>query len=167
MTLTHTSPRPRTSAAPAPPAVESRLPDGHPCVAPPEGVADAAEGDGTGDTGDPHLAPAGRRARADATQHYQDAHEAARVLSGKWVFPVLCHLGTGPRCHSELARATGLTENKPLDRALRTLMNADLVDRTVLDIGGSAPRVRYRLTPRGRSVLPIIDELANWWQMRI
>ncbi|MGV9878501.1 hypothetical protein [Streptomyces sp. NPDC003006] len=32
------------------------------------------------------------------------------------------------------------------------------------DVGGSAPRVRYRLTPRGYSVLPIIDDLAVWWQ---
>lgn len=100
----------------------------------------------------------------DERENFHHAYEAARSLSGKWVFAVLVHLERGPRCHSDLARATGLLENKPLDRALRRLVSMRLVDRTVLDAGGSAPRVRYRLTPRGHSVLPIIDELAIWWQ---
>jgi DNA-binding HxlR family transcriptional regulator len=35
-----------------------------------------------------------------------------------------------------------------------------LVDRTVRNIRGSAPRVQYGLTVRGRVLLPIIDELV-------
>ncbi|MGW6317594.1 winged helix-turn-helix transcriptional regulator [Streptomyces sp. NPDC055099] len=101
----------------------------------------------------------------DERQKFQDAYEAARILSGKWIFAVLLQLAArGPSCHNDLARATGLLENKPLDRALRQLVNTQLVDRTVHDVGGSVPRVRYRLTPRGYSVLPIIDDLAVWWQ---
>ncbi|HEX4832238.1 MAG TPA: helix-turn-helix domain-containing protein [Trebonia sp.] len=94
-----------------------------------------------------------------------DAHEAARILSGKWIVTVLVHLAGGPKTHSDLARATGLEENKPLDRALHRLVGARLVERTVHNVRGSVPRVRYCLTNQGHSVLPIIDELAGWWQV--
>ncbi|MED7952163.1 MULTISPECIES: helix-turn-helix domain-containing protein [unclassified Streptomyces] len=87
-----------------------------------------------------------------------------RILSGKWVFAVLIQLAGGPHYHNDLARSTGMAENKPLDRALRRLLHMRLVARTVHNAGGSAPRVSYQLTPRGHSVLPIIDELAGWWQ---
>ncbi|MFE0426177.1 winged helix-turn-helix transcriptional regulator [Streptomyces sp. NPDC058953] len=100
----------------------------------------------------------------DEQQKARDAYEAARVLSGKWTFAILAQLAKGPTRHNELARATGLAENKPLDRALHRLVVTGLVERTVHDVGGSAPRVRYRLTRRGRSVLPLIDELAVLWQ---
>ncbi|MER5350177.1 helix-turn-helix domain-containing protein [Kitasatospora sp. NPDC002551] len=92
------------------------------------------------------------------------AYEAVRILSGKWVFAVLVQLARGPHYHNELARSTGMPENKPLDRVLDRLLHMRLVDRTVHNLAGSAPRVRYQLTPRGHSVLPIIDELAGWWQ---
>ncbi|MFE9427433.1 winged helix-turn-helix transcriptional regulator [Kitasatospora sp. NPDC006697] len=102
--------------------------------------------------------------QGQAEGHFQDAHEAVRLLSGKWVFAVLVQLAEGPQHHNELARSTGVAENKPLDRTLHRLLRMRLVDRTVHNVGGSAPRVRYQLTPRGHSVLPIIDELAGWWQ---
>ena len=95
---------------------------------------------------------------------FEDAYEAARILSGKWVFAVLLQLAEGPRYHNDLARSAGMPENKPLDRALHRLLHTRMVDRTVHNVGGSAPRVRYRLTPRGYSVLPIIDDLAGWWR---
>jgi DNA-binding HxlR family transcriptional regulator len=102
--------------------------------------------------------------RVQAHGHFQDAYEAVQVLSGKWVFAVLIQLARGPHYHNELARSAGMAENKPLDRALHRLLHIRLVDRTVHNVGGSAPRVRYQLTPRGHSVLPIIAELAGWWQ---
>jgi DNA-binding HxlR family transcriptional regulator len=97
-------------------------------------------------------------------QKFTHAHEAARILSGKWIVAVLILLAGGPRTHNDLARATGLEENKPLDRALHRLVSARLIDRTVHNVRGSGPRVRYCLTNRGYSVLPIIDDLAGWWQ---
>ena len=96
----------------------------------------------------------------DSRKHVQHAHETASILSQKWILAVLVELADGPRHHNDLARATGLTENKPLDRALRRLVSMRLVDRTVRNIRGSAPRVQYGLTVRGRALLPIIDELV-------
>ncbi|HEX3785821.1 MAG TPA: helix-turn-helix domain-containing protein [Pseudonocardiaceae bacterium] len=96
----------------------------------------------------------------DSTEHVQHAHEAALILSHKWSLAVLVELAGGPRHHNELARATGLRENKPLDRALRRLASMQLIDRTVRNVRGSAPRVQYGLTVRGRALLPIIDELV-------
>jgi DNA-binding HxlR family transcriptional regulator len=106
----------------------------------------------------------GSHERQSKRENLKDAHEAALVLSYKWVLAVLLQLAAGPRCHNELARATGLTENKPLDRALRRMVSMQLVDRSIHNVDGSAPRVRYSLTAKGHSVLPIIDELATWWQ---
>lgn len=102
--------------------------------------------------------------RHDTSHAYQDAYEAVRILSSKWVLAVLVELARRPRSHNDLARATGLIEHKPLDRALRQLREIRLVDRTVHNVKGSAPRVRYQLTTTGRSLLPIVDELAMWWQ---
>lgn len=106
----------------------------------------------------PHVGPEDEHGRR------QDAYEAARILSGKWVLAILIHLAEGPRYHNDLARSAGTAENKPLDRALHRLLHLRMVDRTVHNVGGSAPRVRYRLTPRGYSLLPIIDDLADWWR---
>ncbi|MFF8592153.1 winged helix-turn-helix transcriptional regulator [Streptomyces sp. NPDC015220] len=110
------------------------------------------------------VSTAGPDARPEEHDRFEDAYEAARILSGKWVFAVLVHLAEGPRYHNDLARSAGMAENKPLDRALHRLLHVRMVDRTVHTGDGSAPRVRYRLTPRGYSVLPIIDELADWWR---
>ncbi|MEV6806747.1 winged helix-turn-helix transcriptional regulator [Streptomyces sp. NPDC017248] len=111
----------------------------------------------TASLADPHTRPGEQG-------HFEDAYEAARILSGKWVSAILVQLAEGPRYHNDLARSAGMAENKPLDRALQRLLHLRMVDRTVHDVGGSAPRVRYRLTPRGYSALPVIDELAGWWR---
>lgn len=104
------------------------------------------------------------RAQQPVQGYGKDAHEAIRALSGRWVLTVLTQLSGGPRYHNDLARSAGVRENKSLDRALRCLLQTCMVDRTIDNIGGSAPRVRYGLTQRGRSVLPIIHELAEWWR---
>jgi DNA-binding HxlR family transcriptional regulator len=95
---------------------------------------------------------------------YEDAYEAARILSKKFVLAVLAELAKRPRSHNELARAIGLIEHKPLDRALHQLRGMQLIERNVLNISNSAPRVNYRLTARGYSLIPVINELAAWWQ---
>jgi DNA-binding HxlR family transcriptional regulator len=92
------------------------------------------------------------------------ACEAARILSGKWVLAVLVELAEGPQRHNDLARAVGAEDHKPIDRALRRLLLTRMVERTVHDLDGSAPRVCYELTLRGHSALPVIQGLAGWWR---
>jgi DNA-binding HxlR family transcriptional regulator len=95
---------------------------------------------------------------------WQAAQEATHYLSGKWVLAVVAELADEPRGHNDLARATGVLDHKPLDRALHRLERAGLVDRTVYDPHHSAPRVHYSLTDKGRSLLPLIQVLASWWR---
>jgi DNA-binding HxlR family transcriptional regulator len=47
-----------------------------------------------------------------------------------------------------------------LSRELKALATAGLIDRR--DYGTVPPKVDYRLTPMGRSFVPIIDSIRKW-----
>jgi DNA-binding HxlR family transcriptional regulator len=83
-----------------------------------------------------------------------------RLIGGKWNLVVLWNLRQGPLFFGELRRAVGSISQKALADAVRDLERAGLLSRTVLP--ERPPRVRYELTPLGRTLEPIVASIEAW-----
>ena len=85
---------------------------------------------------------------------------ALELLGGKWTSLVLLTLAAGPARFGQLRGQLPHLSDKVLTERLRELENRGLLVRTQCRISGRFPL--YQLTPRGRSLLPIIGALATW-----
>ena len=84
-----------------------------------------------------------------------------KLIGHKWKIPIIWHLLKHRDLHyNELKRQiTGIT-NIMLTRCLRDLERDGLVRRC--DFKTNPPSVAYSLTPRGRELQPVLDELYTW-----
>ena len=90
-----------------------------------------------------------------------------KVITGKYKVRILWDLQDGPLRYSEIKRgllrgAVGSGEVAPrvLSRELKALTEAELIDRQ--DFGLVPPHVEYRLTRKGRSLIPIVAAIRKW-----
>jgi DNA-binding HxlR family transcriptional regulator len=84
------------------------------------------------------------------------------LLGGKWVPMILVALATGPRRPKTLLYTIGNgLPKKVLLETLRRMEAQQLTTHTGVYRDGQT-EVRYSLTDRGRSLLPIIGVLARW-----
>ncbi|WP_343045213.1 helix-turn-helix domain-containing protein [Oricola thermophila] len=81
-------------------------------------------------------------------------------IGSKWVVLVLIRLSERPKRFSELKREIGTISQKVLTGVLRDLERNGIVDRTVTP--SIPPRVDYRLTDLGESLLEPIQALGRW-----
>lgn len=81
-------------------------------------------------------------------------------LGHRWNALVLWHLQHGPLCHQQLmARLPGITA-KVLAERLAGLARRGLIEREI--IGGFPRTVLYRLSARGQTIVPILDQIELW-----
>ncbi|MFC8078891.1 winged helix-turn-helix transcriptional regulator [Streptomyces sp. NPDC057307] len=88
------------------------------------------------------------------------ARLAFDLLSNTWNAVVLWALRDGPRRPVELRERIGGISSKVLTETLRRLRFNGLVERHAHP--GAPPRVEYRLTDLGRSLLTPIDIFGAW-----
>lgn len=88
------------------------------------------------------------------------ARLAFDLLFHTWNAVVLWALRDGPRRPVELRERIGGISSKVLTETLRRLQSNGLVERRAHP--GSPPRVDYRLTPLGRTLLAPIDAVGAW-----
>ncbi|WP_027185264.1 winged helix-turn-helix transcriptional regulator [Desulfovibrio inopinatus] len=83
------------------------------------------------------------------------------VIGGKWKPIILYHLAmSGVMRFSELRRSIPDITERMLTRQLRELEADDLLIRTVYK--QVPPKVEYALTPMGRKLLPVLQQLRDW-----
>src|SRR5262245_5971921 len=87
--------------------------------------------------------------------------EVMRVLSGRWPTLLLYYLKDGTKRFSDLRRDNPTVSHRMLALELRKLEQVGIVNRT--DHPGYPRHVDYDLTPRGRTLVPLIDALGDWW----
>lgn len=87
---------------------------------------------------------------------------ALEALGGKWKGLILFHLKDGTRRFNELRRLMPTITQRTLARQLRELEADRIVSRTLH--AEVPPRVEYRLTDSGRTLIPILDALREWGQ---
>ena len=86
---------------------------------------------------------------------------ALDVISGKWRGLVIFYLGReGVLRYSEMRKILPKITQKMLTQTLRFLEAEGIVDRKVYPV--VPPKVEYRLTKKGKSLLPILDSLQEW-----
>ncbi len=85
---------------------------------------------------------------------------AVNEIGGKWKSLVLCTLKDGKLRFSEINRKIPKITQRMLTKTLRELEAHGLISRTVYP--EVPPRVEYSLTEKGKSVIPILDELCEW-----
>ena len=88
------------------------------------------------------------------------ARDAIRLLGDKWVPLVLGDLTLGPRLYGQLRATLGGIQESMLSRTLKAMERNGLVHREALPT--APPQCRYSLTDLGRSLVPILAELAQW-----
>jgi DNA-binding HxlR family transcriptional regulator len=86
--------------------------------------------------------------------------DALDILSGKWKLPIIIALSFGNKRFSQMANEIHNISDKMLSKELRDLEVNQLIKRTVYD---SVPVVvEYSMTPYGKSLERVIEELRNW-----
>ncbi len=93
-----------------------------------------------------------------AYQHFCPAARALEVIGEKWSLLVVRDLLAGPRRFSELRRSLAAITPKWLSQRLRELEEAGIVEREA----ASQREVWYRLTPKGRALAPVVEDLVVW-----
>ena len=91
-----------------------------------------------------------------------------KLISGKYKLRILWDLQDKPLRYSEIrsgllrGAGAGAGEIAPrvLSRELKALAESGLIARR--DYGVVPPKVEYRLTPTGRSFIPVIAEIRKW-----
>lgn len=83
--------------------------------------------------------------------------KAMEVLDERWTLLVVRELLAGSTRFNELRRGNPRMSPTLLSKRLHTLERAGIVRRT-----GGEGRARYRLTPAGQELRPVVDALGAW-----
>ncbi|REG94100.1 winged helix-turn-helix transcriptional regulator [Flavobacterium aquicola] len=91
----------------------------------------------------------------------QAISDAMSLLSGKWKFHILGTLIEGNTLgFMDLLREINGIGTKMLSKELQDLEINNLISRTVMNT--KPITVEYSITEQGKTLLPLIDELAKW-----
>jgi DNA-binding HxlR family transcriptional regulator len=85
---------------------------------------------------------------------------ALRVFATKWKPCILCYLSDQPMRYSQLLRIIPNISRRMLSEHLRQLEKDQLINRKSYDRKNQ--HVEYSLTDKGRSLMPLMEELQNW-----
>lgn len=88
------------------------------------------------------------------------ATAALELLGRKWTGFILWALLEGPRRYTEILQGVPGITDRVLSVRLKELERAGIVTRR--QYAEIPARVEYALTPRGRDLAPIIEEMARW-----
>jgi len=83
-----------------------------------------------------------------------------RELGGKWSLVIVWHINDGKTGFNEIKKAIGPISAKVLSEKLKDLQLHKVITRKTL--GGNPPRVKYQLTKKGHSLLPVMTVLHDW-----
>ncbi len=89
-----------------------------------------------------------------------ESRAAIELVANKWRIAVLHLLTAGPLRTRDLQRGLPDVSAKVLTQTLRSMERDGLIDRTVF--ASVPPRVEYRLSDMGRSVLAPLRGLCLW-----
>jgi DNA-binding HxlR family transcriptional regulator len=101
------------------------------------------------------------RQKIDALQERCPVRAAIDVIRGRWKPSILFELNSGPRRFTDLQTALRGITPQALSLQLRQLEADGVVARAVF--ADEVPvRVEYSLTPGGRSLSGVMDQLEQW-----
>jgi DNA-binding HxlR family transcriptional regulator len=96
----------------------------------------------------------------DSRARALQSRDAIELLTDKWRIPILHVLAPGPLRSGELQKAIAEISPKVLTQTLRGMERDGLISRKIYPV--VPPRVEYRLTGMGRSLLAPLKDLCHW-----
>jgi len=87
------------------------------------------------------------------------------VIGGKWKPVIIFCIANGVDRFGAMQRAVPGITKQMLTKQLRELEADEVISRKVY--AEVPPRVDYALTDKGRSVLPVIEEMKAWGQTQM
>lgn len=86
---------------------------------------------------------------------------AIGVVGGKWKLPIICMLESGePTRYSVIKKKLSGITNMMLAQSLKELEAEEMLIRK--QYNEVPPRVEYTISAKGKSLVPILIELAHW-----
>jgi DNA-binding HxlR family transcriptional regulator len=85
--------------------------------------------------------------------------KSLEVVCGKWRLFILLHLGNRTRRYSELRRLLPDVSEKVLIQELKALVQLGVLEKE--SFNEVPPRVEYRLSERGKAVLPTLLQIKE------
>ncbi|MFI5236593.1 MAG: winged helix-turn-helix transcriptional regulator [Ignavibacteriales bacterium] len=85
---------------------------------------------------------------------------ALNTIGGKWKMQIIWLLQDDPKRYGELKKLLSKVTHKMLTLQLRELEQDEIISRKIYP--EVPPKVEYKLTLLGKSILPIIDLLNDW-----
>ncbi|MEK6547031.1 MAG: helix-turn-helix domain-containing protein [Bacteroidota bacterium] len=82
------------------------------------------------------------------------------IIGGKWKPIILSCIGDKTIRFGKLNQLMPSISNKVLSKELKDLESLGLIER--MEYEELPPRVEYKLTRAGMSLLPVLNEVANW-----
>ena len=93
-------------------------------------------------------------------QKLMATRDTLEVIQGKWRVPIIISLTFGDKRFGEIQRNIVDISPKMLSQELKALEENKIITRTLYD---SMPvTVEYSLTPLGKSMQKMLDEILNW-----
>lgn len=83
-----------------------------------------------------------------------------RVIGGKWKVLILWHIGEGIKRFTQINREIPSITKKMLSQQLKELGEDGMLRRKVY--AEVPPKVEYSLTEKGKSILPLLNEMCEW-----
>lgn len=85
---------------------------------------------------------------------------AMELIGGKWKMMMVYLLKDAPLRSSDLQRAMNGISNKMFAQTAKELERDKLIEKKIYPV--IPPKVEYRITSFGKTVLPLVEELATW-----
>ncbi|MBP5243300.1 MAG: helix-turn-helix transcriptional regulator [Succinivibrio sp.] len=85
---------------------------------------------------------------------------AMDVIGGKWKSLLIFHLRNGAMRSSALQHSLTGISNKMFTQSIRELEADGIVKREIFPV--IPPKVEYSLTEKGKTLVPIMENLARW-----
>jgi DNA-binding HxlR family transcriptional regulator len=101
-----------------------------------------------------------RRAPVERALEICPVEVAIAVVGGAWKMTTVKHLSQRVHRFGELRRAVGPVTPRVLTRQLRELEQDGIVERHVY--AEVPPRVEYSLTPLGKTLSNLVEQLDDW-----
>ncbi|MCE6992013.1 helix-turn-helix domain-containing protein [Dyadobacter sp. CY323] len=86
--------------------------------------------------------------------------DALEALEGRWKLLIILSLSAGNKRFKQISKEIGGITDKMLSKELKILETNKLVKRDVYDT--FPPTVEYSITPHGKSLQKLLDELYDW-----
>lgn len=100
------------------------------------------------------------KTHSECVKAIMPVRDALDIISGKWKLPIIISLMYGNKRFREISREIPNITDKMLSKELKDLEMNLLIKRTVHDTFPVV--VEYSMTPAGKTLEKLIDELRKW-----